>query len=255
MNIYQKIIEITEKRQSSALCIITQTQGSTPREKGAKMIVVENGTTYGTIGGGELEYDIIQKAKEAIKTNQIQTFSFALQAEFKMACGGKVDIYIEPIIPNNKLIIFGAGHISKILTKLAIKADFDVTVIDERKNIFNKWKTSKINAINQIYDEAYKQIKFDKQTFVCSITHEHSHDKEIAALCGKFNLAYLGIIASRNKSKQIAKFLAEKHGFTAQQIQKIDMPMGIPINCKTPYEIAISVMAKLIDLKNNLKNT
>lgn len=254
-DIYNKISEIVANRQKAALCIITDTRGSTPRKKGSKMIVYDDKSIFGTIGGGELEFYVISKAIEIIEKQKAETFDFGLETDFKMACGGAVSVYIEPIEIKNQLVIFGAGHIGSKLADWALKFNFDVIVVDERENIFDNWNKNQILCINENYESAIKKMSFDSNTFVCVITHKHAYDRQIAALCAPHNLAYLGVIASKNKSQKIAKLLLTEDNIEQKKIDKIDMPMGVPINCETPEEIAISILAKLIDLKNlSLRN-
>lgn len=253
-DIYSKIAEIVAKRQKAALCIITETRGSTPRKKGSKMIVYHDKSIFGTVGGGDLEFHIISQAVDVIEKKQAQTFDFGLATDFKMACGGAVSVYIEPIEIKDKLIIFGAGHIGSKLAEWGINFNFDVTVIDERKNIFDNWNKN-INCINEEYKPAIDKLKFDASTYVCIITHKHSYDRQIAALVAPNELAYIGIIASTNKSKKISTLLFKEDKLKQEDIDKIEMPMGVPINCETPEEIVISILARLIDVKNfNTKN-
>jgi len=249
-NIYNKISEIVVDRKKAALCIVTDTRGSTPRKKGSKMIVYDDKSIFGTIGGGELEFYVISKAVEVIKAQKAETFDFGLETDFKMACGGAVSVFIEPIEIKNNLVVFGAGHIGSKLAQWALKFNFDVTVVDERENIFDNWNQNEIRCINEQYKPAIDKIIFDENTFVCIITHKHAYDRQIAALCALNDLAYIGVIASKNKSKKIAKLLLSEDKILQKNVDKIDMPMGVPINCETPEEIAISILAKLIDVKN-----
>lgn len=248
---YEKIPEIIKSGKQAALCIITNTKGSTPRKIGSKMIVYTNKTIEGTIGGGDIEHYIINKAQEIIAEGKPVLLSHKLHADFKMACGGAVDIYVEPLVSKHKLYIFGAGHIGKILANFAKITDFDVTVIDEREGIFDSWETENYNLINKNFREAFKNIFFDKKSYICAISHTHSYDKEIIAYCGKQEFAYLGMLGSSRKVNKITKEFLDNNTLTKSEIDKIDMPMGIPISCETPEEIAVSIIAKLIDEKNS----
>ena len=247
---YEKITEIIKQEKKFAICIIVNTKGSTPRKIGSKMLVLEDKTIYGSIGGGELEKTIIEKALIVIKTQQPQLIINKLEADHHMACGGEMDIYIEPIIHRQKLYIFGAGHIGKILAEFSSKFNFQITVIDNRKGIFDDWNKEQFNLINKNYEDIFETLKFDAQTFICCVTYAHTFDKEVIAYCGKQQFAYLGMLSSKRK---VAKFKTEfikNNILTPEEIDKIDMPMGVPITCETPEEIAISILAKLIDVKN-----
>ncbi len=251
-NFFSKLNKALIDRKKAAICTIVDTKGSTPRKNGSKMLVFENGNIEGSVGGGQMEFFIIKKAIDVIKNNKPGLFSFGLDADFKMACGGTVSVFIEPLPHKNNLIIFGAGHIGKLLAKWAVKFNFDITFVDDRKNIFDDILSDEFTILNENYNSAIKKINFSQNSFVCVITHSHSYDKEIAALCGKKNIAFLGVIASKTKARKISKSLSEDYNFSQNQINRINMPMGIPMNCETPEEIAISILAKLIDVKNSL---
>lgn len=264
---YNKILQIISERKKAVICLITETKGSTPRKIGSKMIVFENGEIEGSVGGGDLEFFVIQKAQEIIKTQIPKTFNFGLKADFQMACGGNVSIFVEPIKLPEHLIIFGAGHIGRALANLAINFGFNITVIDERDGIFDNWKqlsgkniqndqpeTSNeqlVKFINKNHEEAFAELNFDNQTYVCAISHTHSYDMAIGGYCGAKETAYVGVIASKTKAAKIRKQLIIDKKLTEEQVDKLDMPMGIPIACETPKEIAVSILAKLIDVKNS----
>ncbi len=247
---FEKIPEILKGNKKAAICIITNTKGSTPRKIGSKMIVFEDKSILGTIGGGDIEHYIINKATEIIKDGKPQLMSHKLHTDFKMACGGMVDIYIEPLVSKLKLYIFGAGHIGTILANFAQKTDFDVTIIDEREGIFDNWDKEKYTLINKNFNEAFKDINFDKKSYICTISHTHAYDKQIIAYCGKQEFAYLGMLGSSQKVAKITKELIENNTLTQQEIEQINMPMGLPMSCETPEEISVSIIAKLIDVKN-----
>ena len=252
LEIYSEIKKTIEQRRKAVLCIIIETKGSTPRKKASKMLVFEDKSIVGSIGGGELEHFVVQKAVERIDVKEANVFSFGLKADFEMACGGNVSVYMETIQLPEHLIVFGGGHIGKSLALFAKKLNFNITIVDERENIFDNWNINDgFNLINKSYQEAIDQLVFDKDTYICAATHAHSYDKEIAGIICSKQLAYFGIIASKNKAIKIKKFLLSKKDLKIEDIEKIDMPMGVPISCETPEEIAISVLAKIIDVRNN----
>jgi len=252
LEIYSEIKKAIEQRRKAVLCIIIETKGSTPRKKASKMLVFEDKTIVGSIGGGELEFFVVQKAIERIDDKDAKVLSFGLKADFEMACGGNVSVYMEAIKFPEHLVIFGGGHIGKSLAIFAKKINFIITIVDERENIFDNWNTiDGFNFINKSYQEAIEELVFDKYTYVCAATHAHSYDKEIAEIICSKQQAYFGIIASKNKAIKIKKYLSSKKDLKIEDIEKIDMPMGVPISCETPEEIAISVLAKIIDERNN----
>ncbi len=252
--IWEKITQIRQQRIKAALCSIVETKGSTPRKAGSKLLVTEDGQFYGTVGGGNLEFFVIEQAKNVIKTGQPILLSHNLTKDFKMACGGHVKIFIEPIMPRNQLILFGAGHIAKALARFATHLDFEIVVVDPRKDVINSWDLKEnIKFVTQDFEKAFDSLKFDNRTYICSLAYTHDLDLKVAALALNKPFAYLGVIASKNKARKIAKALEENYGFDRKKIEQIDMPMGIPIKSETPEEIAISILAKIIDTKNKLQ--
>ena len=250
--IFEKIIEIEKENKDAALCTIVNTKGSTPRKPGAKMIVYDDGKIFGTIGGGELEKSVIKKALEIIKTKQPQLFRHDLLHQHNMCCGGTVDIYIEPIMKKNKLYIFGAGHVGKALSHYAKDFEFDVILIDDRKEYLDEVKEEGINKMNLSYLHALPLLPFDEQTYICIVTYSHPIDREILASCIKKPHAYLGMIGSDRKVAMTKKMFSEGLEMTDKELEEVDMPMGLNIHAETPEEIAISILSKLIEVKNKV---
>jgi len=251
-NIFQKITQLEQKDVPSALCIVTKISGSAPGKPGMKMLVYEDGSIDGTIGGGAIEKIIIEKATEIINTGSPQYFSFNLKTDLNMECGGKAEVYIEPLNQKNKLYIFGGGHIGKALSHYAIDFGFDVTVIDEREGIFDGYTNTLIKKENIVFTHAINNITFDKRSFFVIVTHKHIHDYDILKLLCKKTHAYLGMIGSRIKVEKIRKELVETKYISEDVASKIDMPIGIKFNALTHTDIAISILAKLIDVKNSV---
>jgi len=251
-SIYTKIAEAENSKQKSALCIIINTKGSTPRKKGAKMLVLEDGKISGTIGGGTLEMKVIEDALKVIKNKKPSTFSHALVHDHGMCCGGTVEIFIEPIVNRKKLYIFGAGHIGNALTIFAKELDFNVSVIDEREDAFYDWNPNGATLINKKHKTAFKKLTFDENTFITVITHNHAYDREIVTHCARQPHAYLGMIGSQRKVEVAKKTFRAGKILTEKEMENIDWPMGIAIEAQTPEEIAISILAKLIDVRSKM---
>jgi len=251
-NIYEKIIESQKDNKNAVVCTIVNTKGSTPRKVGAKMIVYENGKIFGTIGGGELEKSVIKNALKQIKENEPKIFRHDLLHQHGMCCGGTADIYIEPIMKKNKLYIFGAGHTGQALAKYAANFQFEVVLIDDRKKYLYDCTLSEINKMHLPFGEALKFLPFDKQTYICIMTYNHPIDRNILSFCLKKPFAYLGMIGSQRKVEMTKKIFAEAGICLFEELESVDMPMGLDICAEGPDEIALSIMSKLIVVKNNV---
>lgn len=250
MDALHEIAKARTLKEGSAICVIVETKGSTPRKVGAKMIVFENGRIVGTIGGGNLEKKVIENARKQIERNEPALFKHDLLHQHSMCCGGTVTLYIEPIKKMNRLYIFGAGHTGQALARSASELDFDIYVIDDRKEYMDQIRTEGINKMVIDHKAVLPSLPFNERTFVVIATYEHAHDREILAYCLSKPHAYLGMIGSQRKVTLTKKMFLESGIASADALEKVDMPMGYNIGAQGPEEIAISILAKLIEVKN-----
>ena len=249
-SLYNRLAEIEKEGISACLCTVIETSGSTPRKAGAKMIVYPDGTINGTVGGGLIEKKVIDEAVEILSTGLQTIFEFELVPEQGMTCGGKAKVYIEPINTLKKLYVFGAGHIGRFLAQMAVNLDFAVTVIDDRPGITQSLAEKNIKSMNMPHREALGKLLFDNETYICVLTQSHTLDREVTAYCATQLFAYLGVIGSKNKIEALKDHYLSNSQLTEQQLNRINWPIGIGINSQTPQEIAVSILAKMIDVRN-----
>lgn len=170
-----------------------------------------------------------------------------------MCCGGSMDLYIEPVLKKNKLYIFGAGHTGFALAKRALEFDFETTIIDDRKDYLDEINLDKVSKIYGKYKETLEQLPFDTNTYITIMTYSHPVDREILSFCIQKPHAYIGMIGSRRKV-EVTKRLFEEEGIgTIEDLEDIDMPMGIDIGAEGPDEISVSILAKLLSVKNKIE--
>jgi len=250
-DLFAKIIELKHTGVNSALCTLTATTGSVPRKAGSKMVVVESGETYGTVGGGNIEMQIIEKAGQVIKANSPAKFLFNLKEDSEMHCGGSVEVFIEPMKSRDELVIFGAGHVGMALARIARAYGFNPTIVDDREFLLNVAKEEGFATIKSNFIRAAEDLQTNEHAFLVVTTPKHKYDEEVTAILGKRPYKYLGMIGSRKKVALATKNFKDKYLLNDAQIEKINMPIGIPFNAQTPAEIAISILAKLIDVKNS----
>ncbi len=254
MDIYNQISELQQSNKECVLCIITDTKGSAPRKAGSKMIVFPDRKIIGTIGGGSIEFQAITEAIEILKTGTPIKKIYKLEEDLGMHCGGTVEVYFEPIKSSSELYIFGAGHIGRVLAKYARDFGFRITLFDEREGIFDEFDTSGCKTICENYETAIGKIVFTENTYSVIVTPKHEYDEKIVGICAKKPFAYLGMIGSKRKVAEVKTRLLANNILDQQEIDRIDMPIGIKFNAETPEEIAISILAKLIDVKNSLNS-
>lgn len=250
-SIFTKAEEARLGNKGAALCLIVETKGSVPRKPGAKMIVYRDGTSYGTIGGGSIELEVIGKAIEAISTRIPRKLTFSLEKDLDMHCGGSMEVFIEPILPMNRLFIYGAGHVGRAVADFARGLDFSVTFFDPREKIFQDEFFSAFQCVNKDYFNAIDETDFDDNTYIVIVTPKHVYDEEILARVARKPHAYLGMMGSRQKVDQLKKRFTSEHLLSPEELDRIDMPIGIRFRAETPREIAVSILARLIDVRNN----
>jgi len=231
--------------------IIEATLKGTPRKMGAKMIVFDDGSSFGTIGGGRNEKAAIAECLKSLKNKKPVTVIynyFGRQGE--SVCGGQMKVFIEPFTPKDHLIICGAGHIALPLSAVAKILGFLVTVIDDRKEFANKNRFPHVDRIivgNHAKHLAKENIKTN--TYVTIVTQGNEYDFECLKKIIKSEAAYIGVISSKPKK---IKFLGrlKKAGIEEKYLKRINIPMGIDIGSQTPEEIAVSIMAEIVAVKN-----
>jgi len=248
---YDKIIEIQQNSIQANVCTIVFTQGSAPRKAGTKMIVYPDGSIFGTIGGGAIEKRVIHDALQLFQSSdETLICKYQLEKDLNMTCGGYAEVFIEKLMTPQKLFIFGAGHIGKVLADFASKLNFSVTLIDERDEMILPLNESNYKILHEKYSESVSKLVFNKNTYIVIVSHQHDIDREIAAQCIKNEHAYVGMIGSKRKFETIKTYYRETALLSEDEINLIDCPIGVDISCKTPEEIAISILAKLIDVRN-----
>jgi xanthine dehydrogenase accessory factor len=257
-NIYEEVLKCQKAGIKSALVTVIDKEGSVPRDIGSKMLVKEDGSIINTIGGGAVEMMVIRDALDVIKKRKPKIVSYSLDEEIEgqktgMICGGKMDFFIEPIIFNPFIYIFGCGHIGQNLYQLAIMNNFNTIMIDNRKEFADKEKFKDAqDVILCDYKEIEKFVNIKDDSYIVIVTHSHFTD-EIALksiLKMNINYKYLGVIGSKKKSEEMKKLLKQE-GFSDDVINSIRMPVGIDIKSQTPEEIAISIIAEIIKVKNS----
>lgn len=219
------------------------------------MIVYSDGSIFGSIGGGSVEKEVAERAVELIASGSPEKCVFSLEQDLGMHCGGKMEVYIEPINPVQKLLIFGAGHVGRAVAKFATELDFSVTLIDPRENIFSEPGFSSYSCINRDYFEAIEQIVFNENSYSVIVTPKHLYDEDILAKIARKPHAYIGMIGSRRKVEMLKERFTSENILTPEELEKIDMPIGIRLRAETPQEIAICIVAGLIDVRNGLHNS
>jgi xanthine dehydrogenase accessory factor len=253
MDVYEELVRLRNLGQRCALATIVEVRGSIPSYESAKLLVREDGSMVGTIGGGCVEAEVWTAAREAIQTEQPRrlTFNLGQDAAYDngLICGGQLDVFVEPVLPIPHAFIFGAGHISKSLSKVATLAGFATVVVDNRESFANKERFPEAVAVHAAeYEEIFPQLQINETSYVIVVTRGHRDDMRVLKLALSTPARYLAMIGSKRKVLNVVREL-EKEGVARAAFEKIHAPMGLDIGAISPEEIAISVAAEMIAVR------
>ncbi len=255
MDIYEEITRLRKEGRRGALATIINVRGSIPSFETAKMLVREDGTIAGTIGGGCVEAEVWEAAREVMKNEKPQTLNFNLNNNPKydtgLVCGGTLEVFVEPVLPVSTLYIFGAGHVAFSLYKVARMAGFEVVITDDRETYANRERFPDARDIYaDEYEHVMSQLAPNDTSYVVIVTRGHRDDMRVLRWAAETPARYIGMIGSQRKTIAIYKEL-EKEGIAADKLARVYAPVGIDIGAITPEEIAISIVAELIARRRN----
>jgi len=257
LSLFRKIEELRQKSIPVALVTVVKTQGSVPREVGAKMIVQVDGKIHGTIGGSTVESLVIKEAEEVIKSGRAKIVTHDLFDEKKedtgMVCGGTMTFFIDPIDVLNRVYIFGGGHVGLQVAFFTKKVGFEYVVIDDRAEFASRERFP--DALNVIIDDPgtiAEKLEVTDNDYVVIVTRGHNDDYNVLrGVIGK-PARYIGMISSQTKRDQIFNKLRAENGVSDDMLNNVHSPIGIAIGAETPEEIAVSIVAELIKVRRNI---
>ncbi len=254
MSLWEDCQKLQNEGTSYVIVTMAQSRGSAPQEPGAKMLVTMEGHHSGTIGGGKVEMAAIKKSQELLQTEKSAPLlvTWNLQKDIGMSCGGEVTFLFEHFPQTNwPIVIFGAGHVCQALTRILVTINSNITVIDSRQD----W-LEKLTAVKTIHHVEPKEVvkTFNPKSFFLCMTMGHSFDVPILREIANFapECPYIGVIGSEVKGIKIKKELKE-FGVAEAFLEKLRVPMGLPIGNNQPSEIAISITAELLQVRDHIK--
>jgi xanthine dehydrogenase accessory factor len=257
MDVYEEIVKLRREGRRGAVATIVNVRGSIPSFETAKMLVRDDGSIVGTIGGGCVEAEIWQAAREVMESEKPRTLTFNLNHDPKydsgLVCGGTLDIFVEPVLPPASLYIFGAGHVSVSLYKVARSAGFDVTVVDDRQAYANRERFPEAKeVIAEDFDRAMARLAPGESAYLVIVTRGHRDDMRILRWAVQTPARYIGMIGSKRKTIAIFKELT-KEGLSAELFERVHAPVGLDIGAITPEEIAVAITAELIAARRRVE--
>lgn len=258
IELFAKVQELLRIGRPFVLVTLVSIKGSAPQDLGAKAIIVREGILLGTVGGGKIEAKAIRHAQEMIResteeTKQLCTWN--LQKDLGMTCGGEASMFFDGYFVHQwNIALFGAGHVIQALVPILAKIRCQIYCVDPRQDWLNKLPDSPNLRRFCIADPTESVAVVPKDSFVCLITQGHGTDLPIlkVLLRQEHPYPYIGMIGSDTKAFKVRKAL-KVDGFTAEKIAELRSPIGLSIGTNHQTEIAISIIAELLQVRDELE--
>jgi xanthine dehydrogenase accessory factor len=253
LSIYRALAELEDRNGAAALCTIVRANGSVPRHTGSKMLVYPDGSIMGTVGGGTMEGRVIDEARQAILDGRPRLLSYLYNDPARGdvgVCGGQIEVYVEPVQPKPTVVIVGAGHVGRAVAHLAKWLGFWVVISDDRTEFCNPEATPGGDQYLPIaMQDLPNHLQISPWTYLILTTR--GMDVDVVGLPALLATpaAYIGVIGSRRRWTLTANDLREK-GLSHELLDRVRSPIGLELNAETPEEIAVSIMAEIIMLRN-----
>jgi xanthine dehydrogenase accessory factor len=253
MDIYEEVVRLRRLGQKCALATIVQVNGSIPSYESAKLLVREDGSMLGTIGGGCVEAEVWNVARDVMQTERPRHMNFSLGQDAAydngLICGGQLSVFVEPVVPQPRLYVFGAGHISKSISKIATLAGFATVIVDNREAFANRERFPEADEIfAEEYEDVFPKLPIRDTSYLVIVTRGHRDDMRVMRWAVGTNAKYIAMIGSKRKVIGVVKEL-EKEGIPREAFERAFAPMGLDIGAITPEEIAVSIVAEMIAMR------
>ncbi|WP_237152910.1 XdhC family protein [Oryzibacter oryziterrae] len=250
MDVYEALIEERKAGRASALATIVNVVGSIPGSATAKMLVREDGSIVGTVGGGPAEAEVMLRAREVIESGKPQMISFKLREnpdfDMGMVCGGSLDIYVEAIVPKPVVYVFGGGHVGYVTERAARLAGFDVVVADDRQAFANRERfPDAVDVLSSSFASIMERLTPNSRALIFIASRCHELDAEILKWAVHTPAGYIGMIGSKRKVVTVFNTLTAD-GVAPDRFDRVRAPVGLDIGADTPEEIAFSVVSEMI---------
>jgi xanthine dehydrogenase accessory factor len=253
VDLFEELVRMRREGTPCALATVVRTAGSTPQKAAARMLVGPTGVVRGTIGGGRVEKEVTDAALALLSEGQAarpRLLRFQLTKELAMCCGGEMEVFVEPMVPPPPLVVVGGGHVARALVPLAERVGFQVWVADDLDENLTRDRFPDAAGFLDSFDPAdwARSVPVDSRTYVVIVTRDHAEDQRVLERLWTRELAYVGLIGSRRK---IAMFRArlEAKGIDPGGWARVHAPIGLDIGAESPEEIAVAIVAELIQTR------
>ncbi|MFK7985521.1 MAG: XdhC family protein [Sandaracinaceae bacterium] len=244
----EALLALLDEGGRGALATVVRSSGSTPQQPGARMLLRPDGTTVGTVGGGAIEHLVVASLETCLKSGRTEVLKRDLLRDLGMCCGGRMEVFVEPIEGRPRLVVFGAGHVGKATADVAMRLGFRVVVVDDRDELNTEARFPGCERVLLEPAESADTVAPTDRDWLLVVTHDHHLDEEALDTFARRPHAYLGVIGSRRKIYRILSRIAAKGG--VPPLGNVYAPVGLDLGAVSPEEIAVSIAAELVALRH-----
>lgn len=249
VEVTEALLEVLRSGARGALATVIRAAGSTPQRPGARLLLRADGALIGTVGGGAIEQCVIEALRECLRDGAPRVLTRDLGRDLGMCCGGRMEVFVEPIEGAPRLVIFGAGHVAKATAAIARTVGFAITVVDDREELNDEARFPGCARVLAEPREARDRVAPTANDWLLVVTHDHRLDEEALDLYATLPHAYLGVIGSRRKLVRILQRIRARRG-ALPPLERVYAPVGLRLGAVTPEEIAVSIVGELIALRH-----
>jgi xanthine dehydrogenase accessory factor len=257
--VFEEIARIRARGERGAIATVISSRIPPAMKDKAKLVLRADGTVVGGIGdGGFVEDYVRQKAEDVMREDYLTVLQFEVGDEeaqrWGLRPGDTLDVFVEPIVAVPTLYLFGGGHVSLQIAKIAKMVGFKIVVIDDRPAFANKERFPMADETRvEDLSTVFERLTIDDQSYIVAVTRGHQHDEPVIEQAIRTNARYIGMIGSKRKISRMWKKLIER-GADPNRLAQVHAPIGLEIGADTPEEIAVSVVAQLIQVRRGPKN-
>ncbi|MBK7579641.1 MAG: XdhC family protein [Myxococcales bacterium] len=247
-DVTEALLQVLKSGTRGALATVVRVSGSVPQEPGARLLLHPDGVMTGTVGGGAVERTVLAALEQCRADGRPELLVYDLARDLGMCCGGRMEIFVEPVEAAQRLFVFGAGHVAKPTAQLARQVGFSVTVVDDREELATPDRFPGCELLLAEPREAAKRLAPRPEDWLLVVTYDHRLDEEALDTFARLPHRYLGLIGSRRKIFRILQRIAGRGGLPP--LDRVYAPVGLDLGAVTPDEIAVSIVAELVALRH-----
>ncbi len=247
-DVTRALLHVLTSGRRGALATVVRVSGSVPQQPGARLLLAPDGATTGTVGGGAVERAVLDALGQCRQHGRPELVVYDLARDLGMCCGGRMEIFVEPVEAAQRLLVFGAGHVAKPTAELARRVGFAVSVVDDREELANRERFPDCELVLAEPREAAARIAPRAEDWVLIVTYDHRLDEEALDTFARLPHRYLGLIGSRRKVLRILQRIASRGDLPP--LDRVFAPVGLDIGAVSPEEIAVSIVAELVAIRH-----